>query len=49
MVAKWKSVTQHIHNVHEGFDTPEFRECTHDEVEPKDWINPGKIDQKLLN
>jgi hypothetical protein len=41
MVAKWKSVHEHVHNNHDGFDTEAFPRCVHDETVARDWLIPG--------
>ena len=45
MWAKWESVENHIHNVHEGHNRL-FPTCAHEELEGnqqrKKWIKPGK-------
>ena len=44
IVAKWKSILNHIHNVHTGHDDARFPSCAHDELtgreRRKQWIKP---------
>jgi solute carrier family 8 (sodium/calcium exchanger) len=46
MVAKWLSVDNHIHNVHEGHDSELFPRCDHEQIDEtmrrKKWIKPSK-------
>lgn len=39
---KWKSISNHIINVH-NHDSEIFPECEHGELEPRDWMRQGNI------
>ena len=45
-IAKWRSVVNHIQNVHEGHGDL-FPECAHGELQGKDgkkrWIQPSQL------
>ncbi len=41
--AKWRSILNHISNIHDGHGDV-YPECEHDEItEPKEWIERGII------
>ena len=42
VAAKWKSVVEHLHNRHEGFDNPLYTACQHPpEVGERPWLQPA--------
>ena len=41
IVAKWKSIMNHIANQHSDHPDPLFQNCAHEEIEPRDWIPKG--------
>lgn len=43
IVAKWKSIVRHIADKHEDHPDALFKKCAHGEIEPRQWIKPGKI------
>ncbi|XP_077985945.1 uncharacterized protein LOC144440449 [Glandiceps talaboti] len=47
MLAKWLSIDNHIHDVHENHDSSLFPRCDHEDIpesvsRKKKWIKPGK-------
>lgn len=42
MLSKWKSVANHVQNVHRGHDGP-FNKCSHGEIVTKKWLQPSKL------
>ena len=40
ILSKWKSVANHVQNVHEGHEGP-FQQCKHEELEARKWLKPG--------
>ena len=57
-IAKWKSLSGHILNIHSDHEDPLFPECTHPPIVPsprrKCWLQPGskafeKLQDVLLN
>ena len=42
-LAKWKSLTRHLANLHDAHDDPLFTECLHPPLEAgaKPWFDPG--------
>lgn len=44
ILAKWKSLLQHISNEHKEHPDPLFQECAHnDDIEPRQWIKKGVL------
>ncbi|KAK2552479.1 hypothetical protein P5673_026573 [Acropora cervicornis] len=41
IVAKWKSFLRHVSNLHKDHPDPLYKECNHDDLEPRRWIRKG--------
>ena len=41
MLSKWKSVANHVQDVHTNHDGP-FKNCCHGEIVTKKWLKPSK-------
>ena len=41
VLSKWKSVANHIQNVHSGHEGP-YDTCQHEELTDRKWFKPGK-------
>ena len=39
---KWKSVTRHIANIHEGH-SERFPRCAHGQIDEREWMVEGKL------
>lgn len=46
IVAKWKSILDHISNKHADLPDPLFDKCAHGDIEPRQWIPKGNISSK---
>ena len=43
ILAKWKSLVNHISNKHNGHQDNLFKECAHDHLQPRKWIKIGTL------
>ena len=41
IVSKWRSITNHVANVHEGHEG-RFDKCLHKDIEDRSWMKPGR-------
>ena len=41
IVLKWRSITIHVANVHEGHEG-RFDKCLHKDIEDRSWMKPGR-------
>jgi len=41
ILAKWKSFMRHVANRHDGHPDVLYKECAHDDLEPRNWIKIG--------
>ena len=42
IVSKWKSITNHVANIHEGH-YQNFKKCEHGGIAERAWMVPGKL------
>ena len=40
ILSKWKSMANHIQNIHSGHEGP-FHQCEHEELTDRKWLKPG--------
>ena len=43
ILAKWKSITRHVCNEHNGHPDPLFKKCAHGSLSKRLWIKKGKF------
>ncbi|CAL8388356.1 unnamed protein product [Boreogadus saida] len=47
MEAKWRSLVNHIQDIHDDHDTPAFSSCAHGPLDGdqrnKEWLDPGSL------
>lgn len=53
VLSKWKSVANHVQNVHDGHEGP-FLQCEHERLQDRKWLKPGtkaqvKVEEYVLN
>ncbi len=47
MVAKWKSLIEHVCNKHDDLRDDLYKECQHEPMgEDYEWIKPGTVNSK---
>ena len=42
ILAKWKSYSRHISNIHVNHPDPLFEKCVHEELSKREWIRMGQ-------
>lgn len=47
ILAKWQSFGRHIADKHKEHPNELYKECQHEELEPRNWIKEGKINKNM--